>query len=53
MTLNITRTVKSSLADNLREDILRGEIVPGQNIRLEEIAARFDPYIELAIGEVE
>jgi DNA-binding GntR family transcriptional regulator len=42
MTLNITRTVKSSLVDNLREDILRGELVPGQNIRLEEVAARFD-----------
>ena len=42
MTLPIARTVKSSLADNLRDDILRGELVPGQNIRLEEIAARFD-----------
>jgi DNA-binding GntR family transcriptional regulator len=42
MTLPITRTVKSSLVDNLRDDILRGELVPGQNIRLEEVAARFD-----------
>ena len=42
MTLNISRTVKSSLADNLREDILRGELVPGQSIRLEEVAGRFD-----------
>jgi len=42
MSLPITRTVKSSLADNLRDEILRGELVPGQNIRLEEIAARFD-----------
>ena len=38
----ITRTVKSSLVDNLRDDILRGDLVPGQSIRLEEVAARFD-----------
>ncbi|MGB3714450.1 MAG: GntR family transcriptional regulator [Candidatus Promineifilaceae bacterium] len=42
MSLPITRTVKSSLGDNLRDDILRGDLLPGQNIRLEEIAARFD-----------
>ena len=42
MSLPITRTVKSSLVDNLRDDILRGDLVPGQSIRLEEIALRFD-----------
>lgn len=42
MSLQITRTVKSSLVDNLRDDILRGELAPGQIIRLEEAAARFD-----------
>jgi DNA-binding GntR family transcriptional regulator len=42
MSLPITRTVKSSLVGNLRDDILRGDLLPGQNIRLEEIAARFD-----------
>jgi DNA-binding GntR family transcriptional regulator len=42
MSLPITRTVKSSLGDNLRDDILRGDLIPGQNIRLEEIALRFD-----------
>jgi len=42
MSIPITRTVKSSLVDNLRDDILRGDFVPGQNIRLEEIAGRFD-----------
>lgn len=38
----IPRTVKSTLVENLRDEILLGELVPGQHIRLEEIAARFD-----------
>lgn len=42
MTLSIPRTVKTSLTENLRDEILRGEIIPGQHLRLEEIAARFD-----------
>jgi DNA-binding GntR family transcriptional regulator len=39
---SIPRTVKSTLVENLRDEILLGELVPGQHIRLEEIAARFD-----------
>jgi DNA-binding GntR family transcriptional regulator len=38
----IPRTVTSTLVENLRDEILLGELVPGQHIRLEEIAARFD-----------
>src|SRR3989304_4865291 len=38
----ISRTVRSSLVENLRDAILLGEFVPGQNLRLEEIAKRFD-----------
>ena len=36
------RTVRSSLAENLRDAILVGELVPGQHLRLEEIAKRLD-----------
>jgi len=39
---SISRTVRSSLVENLRDAILLGEFVPGQNLRLEEIAKRFD-----------
>ena len=42
MTTSIQRTVKSSLVENLRDEILLGELVPGQHIRLEEIADRYD-----------
>lgn len=42
MSSPIPRTVKSTLVENLRDEILLGELVPGQYIRLEEIAARFD-----------
>lgn len=42
MTSPISRTVKSFLIEELRDDIIRGEYVPGQRLRLEEIAARFD-----------
>lgn len=38
----MSRTVRSALAENLRDAILLGEFVPGQNLRLEEIAKRFD-----------
>jgi DNA-binding GntR family transcriptional regulator len=38
----ISRTVRTALAENLRDAILLGEYVPGQNLRLEEIAKRFD-----------
>jgi DNA-binding GntR family transcriptional regulator len=42
MTSPIPRTVKSALVENLRDEILLGELVPGQHVRLEEIAARYD-----------
>ena len=42
MTSPITRTAKSLLVENLRDDILLGELVPGQHIRLEDIAERFE-----------
>jgi hypothetical protein len=38
----IPRTVKNVLVENLRDEIIRGDIVPGQRLRLEEIATRFD-----------
>ncbi len=38
----ITRTVKSTIVENLRDDIICGEYLPGQRLLLEEIAARFD-----------
>ncbi|UCC88273.1 MAG: GntR family transcriptional regulator [Anaerolineales bacterium] len=38
----IPRTVKNGLVENLRDEIIRGGIAPGQRLRLEEIAARFD-----------
>jgi DNA-binding GntR family transcriptional regulator len=34
--------VKISLVETLRDEIIRGDLVPGQYLRLEEIAARFD-----------
>jgi DNA-binding GntR family transcriptional regulator len=34
--------VKVSLVETLRDEIVRGDLVPGQYLRLEEIAARFD-----------
>lgn len=39
---SLSRTVKSSLAESLRDEILLGELIPGQYLRLEEIAGRFD-----------
>jgi DNA-binding GntR family transcriptional regulator len=38
----ISRTVKHALVDVLRDEIVRGDLVPGQYLRLEEVAARFD-----------
>ncbi len=38
----IARTVRSALAECLRDAILLGEFSPGQSLRLEEIAKRFD-----------
>ena len=34
--------MKSSLVETIRVEIIRGDLVPGQYLRLEEIAARFD-----------
>jgi DNA-binding GntR family transcriptional regulator len=39
---SIPRTVRVSLVETLRAEIVRGDLVPGQYLRLEEIAARFD-----------
>jgi len=39
---SIPRTVKGALVENLRDEIIRGDLVPGQHLRLEEIAVRFD-----------
>lgn len=38
----IPRTVKSSLTESLRDEILLGELMPGQSLRLEEVAGRFE-----------
>jgi len=42
LTISITRTVKSSLVENLRDQILQGQVIPGQYLRLEEIASQYD-----------
>ena len=42
MKSSIPRTVKDALVETLRDEIIRGDLVPGQYLRLEEIAARFD-----------
>jgi len=42
MKSSILRTVKDALVENLRDEIIRGDLVPGQYLRLEEIAPRFD-----------
>ncbi len=42
MKSSIPRTVKEALVETLRDEIIRGDFVPGQYLRLEEIAARFD-----------
>ena len=40
--ISIPRTVKSLLVEKLRDEILQGELIPGQYLRLEEIANRFE-----------
>jgi DNA-binding GntR family transcriptional regulator len=42
MASQLHRTVKSNLVEELRDAIILGEYVPGQHLRLEDIAARFD-----------
>lgn len=42
MVAQLHRTVKSTLVEELRDAIIQGEYVPGQRLRLEEIATRFD-----------
>ncbi len=42
MASKLSRTVKSNLVEELRDAIICGEFVPGQRLRLEDIAARFD-----------
>lgn len=41
-TLTLPRTVKEQLADHLRDEIVRGTFEPGERLRLEDVAARFD-----------
>jgi DNA-binding GntR family transcriptional regulator len=41
-TLSLPRTVKEQLADHLRDEIIRGTFEPGEHLRLEDIAARFE-----------
>lgn len=38
----IPRTVKDLLVDRLRDEIVRGDFEPGEYLRLDDIAARFD-----------
>lgn len=38
----IHRTVKGALAESLRDEIISGNIPPGQPLRLEDLAAQFD-----------
>jgi DNA-binding GntR family transcriptional regulator len=40
--LTIPRTVKETLVEALRDEIIRGNFLPGQFLRLEEIAPRFE-----------
>lgn len=42
MASQLPRTVKSTLVEELRDAIILGEYVPGQRLRLDDIAARFD-----------
>lgn len=41
-TISLPRTVKDQLVNRLRDDIIRGTFDPGEYLRLEEIASRFD-----------
>ena len=42
MKLSLARTVRDALVETLRDEIVRGDLVPGQYLRLEEIASRYD-----------
>jgi len=42
MASQLPRTVKSTLVEELRDAIILGEYIPGQHLRLDDIAARFD-----------
>ena len=42
MAISLPRTVKEQLVDHLRDDIVRGTFEPGERLRLEDIATRFD-----------
>jgi DNA-binding GntR family transcriptional regulator len=39
---SIPRTVRDALVETLRDEIVRGDLIPGQYLRLEEVAGRFD-----------
>ncbi len=41
MAISLPRTVKEQLADHLRDEIVRGTFEPGERLRLDDIAARF------------
>ena len=42
MVTSIPRTVKEGLVGNLRYGIIHGDLAPGEYLRLEEIASRYD-----------
>lgn len=42
MTVILPRTVKDQLVDLLRDEIIRGTFEPGERLRLEDVASRFD-----------
>lgn len=42
MKLSLARTVRDALVETLRDEIVRGDLIPGQYLRLEEIASRYD-----------
>jgi len=39
---SLTLTVKKALVEKLRDEIIRGDLIPGQHLRLEEIASRLE-----------
>ncbi len=39
---SLTLTLKKALVEKLRDEIIRGDLIPGQHLRLEEIAGRFE-----------
>ncbi len=40
--MKLPLTIKNPLVENLRDEIIAGKLVPGQHLRLEEIANRFE-----------